>query len=181
MTDILKKIDEIIKRDFKVSAKGNAYRLEENSAQNYPVTTIKKHGKMLMYSFDTEDSNEAVFPIFNASEPRLTLIADYLVFYPKNDTLFVFVCNLKSTQTGNANKQAEASWQLSEYIVKTAQRMLDFNDFKVEYRSILFCLKNTSRFTSNSKSPPYTILENSKLKNIRLKAGENYYLDDFCV
>ncbi len=181
MTNILQKIDEIIKRKFKISAEGGAYCLKENNEPKYPVTTIKQKGKILLYSFDMKDSNKAVFPIFNASISGLTSIADYLIFYPKNDTLFVFVCNLKSTNISNANKQAEASWQLSEYIVKTTQRMLNFQDIKVEYRSILFCQNNTSRFTSNSKSMTYDILGNSNLKNIRLEAGEDCYLDNFCV
>jgi hypothetical protein len=181
MTDILQKIEEIIKREFLITAQGGSYFLTEQNEPSFPPTLIKQRGKMLIYSFDTEDSNSAVFPIFNSSVSSLTSIADYIIFYPKNDALFVFICNLKSTNRKGANSQAEAGFLLSEYIVKTTQRMMSFKDFKVEYRSLLFWQGNVSRFQTNSKSVPYDILGNSKLKNLRLEAGQDCILDVLCV
>lgn len=181
MIDFIQKLEEILKREFLITAQGGAYYLTEENEPNYPSTLIKKRETMLLYSFDVVNSNQAIFPIYNDNVPSLTSIADYLIFYPKTDKLFVFICNLKSKNISNANKQAEASWQLAEYIVNTTKRMLNFKEIQVEYRSLLFCQGNTSRFTTNAKKLVYETLGKSGLKNLRLEAGLDCYLDLYCV
>jgi hypothetical protein len=182
--NLLQKLEEIIKQAFKVAQVGGTLQLEEPEAKGYPVTILKKKGTILAYNFDVKDSNATIFPIFDARVPNLTTIADYIVFYPKNEKLFVFICNLKSKQRGNASKQAEASWLLSEYIVKTAERLLNFpNDMPVEYRSLVFTTDPntpTTRFETNVKQEAYATLERSGLKSKTLKAGEDCFLDALC-
>lgn len=181
MKDILQTIEEIItkQRDFKINAVGGAYYLEESNEPTYPKTILKQRGKMLVYSFDVADSNEIIFPIFNASQPKLTSLADYIIFYPKNDVLYTFICEQK-TSTSSAKAQVEAGWLLAEYIVKTVSRMMNFKEFKVEYRSLIFSLSKTSQFSTSVHEEPYVILGNSHLKNKLLKAGVDCFLDNLC-
>ena len=105
--NILRKLEEILKRDFQVTPIGGQLQLEEQEAKDYPITVLKKKGAILAYNFDVKNSNTAVFSFFNASIPNLTTIADYIVFYPHRETLFVFVCNMKSNNASNASEQAK--------------------------------------------------------------------------
>ena len=182
--NILQKLEEIIKQGFKVAQIGGTLQLEEPEVKGYPVTVLKKNGAILAYNFDVKDSNKSIFPIFDASIPNLTTIADYIVFYPKNETLFVFICNLKSKQRGNASEQANASWLLSKYIVKTVWRILNFpEDMSVEYRSLIFTTDpNTpkSRFGTNVKQDAYATLKGSRLKSKTFQAGDDCFLDALC-
>lgn len=107
MTELLSTIEEIIKRDFKVTFRGGSIMLQEKSIPHYPSTQIKKKGAMQVYKFDVENSNEEVFPIFNATQSGITNICDYIIFYPKNDTLYTFLCDLKSNTT-SAKSQVES-------------------------------------------------------------------------
>jgi hypothetical protein len=183
--NILQKLEEIIKQDFKVAQIGGTLQLEESEAKGYPVTILKKNGAILAYNFDAKNSNVAVFPIFEPSFPNLTIIADYIIFYPyKDETLFVFVCNLKSDNTTSASEQAQGGWLLAEYIVKTVKRLLKYpENMPVEYRSLIFTTKlnvPTTRFSTNIKQDAYVPLGRSGLKSKTFKAGEDCYLDVLC-
>jgi hypothetical protein len=181
MTDILQKIDEIISRkhDFRVQAVGGAYFLEEPKELNYPKTIIKQRGKMLMLKLDVEDSNKIIFPFFNSEMSGLTQICDYIIFYPKAEKLFTFLCEQK-TSASSAKHQVEAGQILATFITKMAQRMMHFKDFEVEYRALVFSLSPTSQFASSIRTEDYAILGGSQLKNKLLKAGETCYLDNLC-
>jgi hypothetical protein len=183
--NILKMLETAIKREFQVNPIGGQLQLDEPQMQGYPTTILKKTGAVLAYNFDVKDSNAAVFPIFNPMYPNLTTIADYIVFYPhKDETLFVFVCNLKSDNITGASGQAQAGWLLSEYIVKTVGRLLNFpSNMQVEYRSLIFTTKSNApitRISTNVKGDDYTALGRSGLKSKLLKAGEDCYLDVLC-
>jgi hypothetical protein len=182
MEAFLIKLEEIIERKFKVDSPGGSCRLEEPKALDYPPTILKKTaGNMLVYNFDVLDSNQSVFPVFNASAASVTAICDYIVFYPKQDKLFVFLCNLKSKQT-SAKSQAEAGWLFADYIVQTVRRLLNFMPIRVEYRSLVFSSDaKVPKFMSNvRKDKKYVLLGNSNLPNKLLKAGSDCYLDKLC-
>ncbi len=181
MNDILQTIEEIItkQRDFKINAEGGSYYLKETNEPTYPQTTIKQKGKMLIYSFDVNNSNDDVFPLFNKNKAGVTSLSDYIIFYPKNDVLYTFICEQK-TGTASAKVQVEASWLLAEYIVKTACRMMNFKEISIEYRALVFSLSKTSQFSTSLRKEPYIILQNSHLKNKLLRAGEVCFLDNLC-
>jgi hypothetical protein len=183
--NVLQKLEEIIKQEFKVAQVGGTLLLEEPQVKGYPLTILKKKGAILAYNFDVKDSNNAIFPIFEPNVQYLTTIADYIVFYPyKDETLFVFVCNLKSNNTTGASEQAQGGWLLSEYIVKTVERLLNFpDDMPVQYRSLIFTTNPSvppTRFSSNVKQDPYVPLGRSLLKSKTLKAGDDCFLDTLC-
>ncbi|MEO0041749.1 MAG: hypothetical protein RL329_1197 [Bacteroidota bacterium] len=182
METFLIKLEEIVDRKFKVDSRGGAYRLEEPKVLDYPQTMLKKtEGNMLVYNFDVLDSNQSVFPIFNASAASVTAICDYIVFYPKNGKLFVFLCNLKSKQT-SAKSQAEAGWLFTDYMLQTVRRLLNFMPISVEYRSLVFSSDaKVPKLMSNArKEKKYIVLGNSNLLNKLLKAGSDCYLDQLC-
>jgi len=176
---ILQTIEEIIKREFLITSKGGNYFLSEPTVPNYPRTNIKQKGKMLIYSFDLQDSNTTVFPIFNDRKKNLTKICDYLIFYPKDNTLFTFICDLKTSQS-SAKKQVEAGWVLAEYIINMARKELKFIDVNLEFRAFVFSRSNRSKFASSIKKEKWVELADSKLKNKLLKAGSTVFLDNHC-
>lgn len=178
-TKILSKLEEIIKVKFKIATKGGNYQLIEEDITNYPQTLIKQRGKMLLFSFDKKDSNDSVFPIFNAQLPGLTKINDYLIFYPKDDVLYVFICDLKS-KSASATKQLNSGKILAEFILNTAIKELDFLPIAVEYRGLVFTKNNNPMLKSSTSPQGYTFLSKSKLKKQILKAGIPCYLDRLC-
>lgn len=179
--NILRKLEEIIKRDFQVHPIGGQLQLEEPEAKGYPTTLLKKKGNVLAYNFDVKNSNTAVFPFFNADVPSLTTIADYIIFYPHGSTLFVFVCNLKSNNHSNASEQAQAGMLFSQYLLKTIERLLKYPyDMQIEYRSLIFTTNQNMRFSTNVRQEAYNVLGRSGLKSKILKAGENCFLDALC-
>lgn len=181
---ILKKIEEIINRNFQVHPQGNRFLLEEPKTSGYPSTLLKKNGSILIYQFDIENSNDSVFPIFDAKVPHVSTIADYIIFYPfKDEKLFVFICNLKSNNTTGASAQAQAGWHISEYIMRTVERLFSYpKNINIEYRSLIFTTRPpTKRFSTNIKKEDYSELGGSGLKSILLKAGVDCSLDIYCI
>lgn len=180
MNELLQKIEEIIKREFKVNAIGGEYAIEEQNEQNYPKTVLKQKGKMLIYTFDTPNSNAQVFPIFESRIEGVTAICDYIVFYPKGNTLFIFLCEQKTSKT-SAKTQVEAAFVFANYIVRTAQRLLKFKEYSIEFRALVFSTNQSAKFSTNLQNEGYVKLAHSGLKNKLLKAGGIYHLDNFCI
>jgi hypothetical protein len=106
-------------------------------------------------------------------------LCDYIVFYPKNETLYTFICEQKTSQS-SAKHQVEAGWLLADYILKTASRMMRFKALNIEYRALVFSKSPTAIFSTSIKQEPYVLLENSLLKNKLLRAGDVCYLDNLC-
>lgn len=176
---ILQTIEEIIRREFKLSVVGGSYTLEEPSINGYPSTPVKQKGKMLIYSFDVADSNTSVFPIFNSSVRHLTKICDYIIFYPKDEILYTFICDLKSNAS-SAKKQVEAGRVLSDYIIQMARKQIKFQEVDTEFRSLVISRSATAKPATSVKKERWVILGDSKLKNRLVKAGSTIFLDNFC-
>ncbi len=133
--------------------------------------------------FDTSDSNKTIFQFFDASIKGVTRVCDYILFFEKKakrkggkPKAFVFLLELKSSR-GAENKQLEAAHIFAEFLAKTATRMLKFKPFDVEYRGIVISNAQSLRFKTNFKNENYVRLENSGLKQMRLRAGSNLILE----
>jgi hypothetical protein len=176
---ILTKLEEIIKTEFRVDATKGSYFLVEEAEENYPKTQIKQRGKMLVYSFDKHDSNDSVFPIFNAKIAGLTAINDYLIFYPKHEKLFIFICDLK-TKSASATKQLNSGKALASYIINMAIKQMNFLPVSVEFRGLIFIKDNNPMLKSSTNPQKYSVLGKSKLAKQILKAGIPCYLDRLC-
>ena len=114
--------------------------------------------KFLPCVFDTSDSNKEIFHVFDFSVKGVSRVCDYILFYEKKGKTkrskpktFVFLCELKSSR-GAENKQLEAAHIFSEFLVKTAIRILKFKHFDVEYRGIVISNSQSLRFKSNLKN-----------------------------
>jgi hypothetical protein len=178
MKDLLQTLDDILKLDFKQDTESGSYILKEpENPVGYPITIIKKKGKALSYKFDTKKVD--IFPLFKKEVAFLTQICDYIIFYPFEQKMFVFLCELKTNNITGSSKQLQASEILAHYIVKMAIKYLNFKSFDVEYRALVFSTSNTIRFATHVKKEAYLEYP-SGLKHKHLRAGEDCQLDHHC-
>jgi len=106
-------------------------------------------------------------------------MCDYIIFYPYENVMFVFLCELKTKKVSHSSKQVEAAKLLAEFILKMAERQLNFKRFQVEYRALIFSTSSKRRF-STSRKGVYSEYPASQLKYKHLKAGRSCYLDHHC-
>jgi hypothetical protein len=93
--------------------------------------------------------------------------------------MFVFLCELKTTNITGSSKQLQASGILASYIVKMAQLYLNFRDFNVEYRALIFSTRKIKPITNKRFKELYLEYPNG-LKHKHLRAGEICQLDHHC-
>jgi hypothetical protein len=171
---VFKKIAEIIKADFKNSFIGGNVILQDSTSREIK---INKTGNFLCIQPDKIiDGWRNNFPFFETSIPDLCKISDHLIIYPKTNTLFVFIIELKSTNTTGALKQVRASFELSKYICGTAKRMLNNPSMDIKYRGLIFSHK-TFKGTTKPKNSNYREDNNSELMYQHLQSGNSFDLD----
>ena len=176
MDDLLQTLDEMLIP----SVKPVGWQLTELKIDDFPATQIKKEGKALLCQFDVE--NLELFPIFNKSLKKLCEKCDYVIFYPSEDTLYVFLCELKSNKTSGAVSQLTATKFLTQYIVQMACRHLGKTHYDIKYRGLIFSKNsNNQRFTTNPKNDEQWETEkSSQLKYRHLKIGDPCRLETQC-
>ncbi|MDI9862996.1 hypothetical protein QM480_01565 [Flectobacillus sp. DC10W] len=107
------------------------------------------NGQLLVYKFDAL----AIFPYFeNGSQNALS---DYFIISPddSDNSLFIFICNLKSSKTSNTHDQVHAGYVFAKFLLETVCRLLKLNgipDF-VRFRAIHLGIG--SDFTKGSINP----------------------------
>jgi AAA+ superfamily predicted ATPase len=131
--------------------------------------------KSAIVCLELDKKNKSIFQFFKNDVTDLCKIADRILFYSKNGVLYVFIVELKTESTGGAFKQVKASYVLSEYVVNTVRRMLNFNKVNVEYRGLIFSSK-TYKLKSSPKDN-FTKIENTNLKYQCLQSGQVINLD----
>jgi len=178
MPNLLSVLDEIIDPKFKYSPESGSYKLKELKIPQYPITTIKTHGKTACYTFDVEGQD--IFPFFQNKE-GLKKVCDYILFYIHEDKTYVFICELKSKQQNvekAAMKQLRAAKIFVEFLVETARRYKR-EKFPVTYRGLIFSLLNSPKLSTNVKND-LRYREGQTIPFDHLKAGQDCYLEYHC-
>jgi hypothetical protein len=171
VNDVFKKISEIIKSDFKNTFKGGSVVLQDSTSK--PVK-VNKTGTFLCLQLDKRNTN--IFPFFETSLEGLCKISDHIILYPKDSSLFVYIVELKSSNSTGAIKQVRASFELSKYICGTANRMLNYPNIEIQFRGLIFSHK-TYKGTTKPRNLKYQQDLNSDLKFKHLQSGQNIDLD----
>ncbi len=78
------------------------------------------------------------------------------------------LCELKTKKVSHSSKQVEAAKLLAEFILKMAERQLNFKRFQVEYRALIFSTFSKRRFYTSRKRV-YSEYPASQLKYKQLK------------
>lgn len=170
---VLQKISEIIKTDFKNSFPGGNVVLQDSTSK--PVK-INKTGNFLCLQPDKKIKDwKNNFPFFETSIVGLCSVSDHLIIYPKTNSLFVFIVELKTTNPTGAIKQVRASYELGKYICGTARRMLNNPSIDIKYRGLIFSSK-TFKGTTKPKNL-YHKDNNSELEYRHLQSGNSFNLD----
>lgn len=173
--NLLAEISDLIKADFKNSFIGGQINLQDSTSK--PVR-INKTGTLLCIQPDKKIKDwKNNFPFFETSITTACGVSDHLIFYPKDNVLYVFIVELKSTNPTGAIKQVRASFELSKYICGTAKRLRNYPATNIEYRGLIFSSKTPFKGTTKPKNLTYIIDEISTLKFRHLQSGNNYDLD----
>lgn len=179
MNDFFLKIKEIIKAEYFCTLSGGKLVLQDKDEKGRklgkPVNIVSKT-EVVCLELDKKNAN--IFPFLDPKVTDLCKIADRILFYSKNDVLYVFIIELKTESTGGAFKQVKASYILSEYIVNTARRMLNFKEFDIEYLGLIFSGKSY-KLTTNPKNN-FKSIENTSLKCQHFQSGQTINLDGIC-
>lgn len=177
-SNLFLKISEIIKSDFRNSFIGGEIILKDSTSK--PVK-INKTGGFLCIQPDKKIKDwKNNFPFFETSVNYLCSVADHIIFYPKQDTLFVFLIELKSNNPTDAMKQILANYELGKYICGTVFRLLSYPESKIEYRGIIFSNRAFYKGNTKRKNNLYIEHNQSKLKFQHFKTDSTYDLDVLC-
>lgn len=170
---IFQKISEIIKTDFINTFSGGNVILQDSTSK--PVK-INKKGSFLCLQPDKKIRDwKNNFPFFETSIVELCKVSDHMIIYPKIDSLYIFIVELKTTNPNGAIKQVRASYELGKYICGTAKRILNNPVVDIKYRGLIFSNK-TFKGTTKPKKTYHQDL-NSELKYRHLQSGKSYNLD----
>jgi hypothetical protein len=142
---MLKEIDSVIYRGYKVNKAGSSFILEETGreASCKEARFIAKN-EYLVYKFDNCIARDGcdishLFPFFN--DGKAQAMCDYIIFYEKSDhRLFAVICNLKSKKKSNNQDQLKAGQIFSKFIFETSRRLYPetFSGITLEITSVLF-------------------------------------------
>lgn len=172
MTDaVFQQISDIIKSDFKSTFSGGNVVLQDSTSKQ---VKIKKTGSFLCLQLDKRNIN--IFPFFETSIVDLCKVSDRLMIYPKTNSLYIFIVELKSSNPTGAIKQVRASFELSKYICGTAKRLLNNPTVDIQYRGLIFSHK-TIKGTTKPRNLNYQQDLNSELKYKHLQSGNSFDLD----
>ena len=171
---IFQKISEIIKTDFKNTFAGGKIVLQDSTSKD---VKLNKTCKFLCLQPDKKIREwKNNFPLFETSISELCSVSDHIIIYPKENSLFIFIVELKSTNPTGAIKQVRASFELGKYICGTAKRMLNYSVVDIQYRGLIFSSK-TFKGTTKPQKHLYHQDKNSGLKYRHLQSGNSYSLD----
>lgn len=175
MVDFFLKTQEIIHANYIHCQKGGQLELQDKDNKGKKLgkpVFIKVRNEIICLELDKK--NDSIFKFFN-NVTDLCKIADRILFYAKRDTLYVFIVELKTEATSGAIKQVKASYVLSEYVVNTVRRMLDFKDINVEYRGLIFSNKSY-KLPTNPKDN-FKDVKRTQLKYQHFQTGQTINLD----
>lgn len=179
MTDFYHKIKEIIKAEYFCTLNGGKLTLQDKDEKGKNLgKPVHIEARAEIVCLELDKKNKSIFQFFEPSITDLCKIADRILFYSKDDVIYVFIVELKTKSTTRANKQIIASYILSEYIVNTVRRMLNFKEYNIEYRGLIFSSK-TYKLPIKPKDN-YKEIENTRLKYQHFQSGQTINLDGIC-
>lgn len=171
MRDFFQKFTDIIHADYKESFSGGLIKLQDSTSKEIKLT---KKGNFLCIQLDRK--NKSIFPFFETSVQGLCSVADRVVVYLSDGTLFIFIFEIKSSNPTGAMKQVRATFELTKYIVNTVKRLMNLREIDVQYRGIVFTHKIIKGKTK-PKNLDYFEDTLSEMKHKHLQSGRTYDLD----
>ena len=172
--NLFTKLDQIFNDKIKLRFSEGNITLEDSGSK--PIKFIKT-GKILSIKTDFQGKSFDKFPYFIKTEENVCTINDFLLFYMQNETLYVFIIEIKSKNTHNSLEQLRAGFELAKYFIFTARRLLKYKSFNIEYRGLIFTEKQIRKGTTKPKRLEY-IKDKSELYCLFLKSNNTYKLSD---
>lgn len=182
--NLYQSILEILNNNFEVTSDNNQSILREEKEDNYPDSFLKMKGRKVLFQYDVDGVE--IYPFFSHGFAKKC--TDYVLFYPHNKKLFIFIIELKSNAYKAAYKQFFATKNFVEYILGMARshrisNNLNINgDEPVELRCLLLSTSRraASKPLTNPKSEMKYYDHKYGFKYTILTPGENIYVDMLC-
>lgn len=145
--------------------------LVEEKQVGYPETKLIYTGALLLYKFD-KDRNVPLFPFF--ADGKAKSMCDYMAFYVKNKTLYIFLLNLKSTSPSNHTSQLAAGHTFAHYLIDTVFRC---HKTDATVKIVAFGLShNTKKWRSENY-----FYKKQKQTFFGHKAGDDFHVEKYCI
>lgn len=165
-------LSSIFKPTFKVSFRGESI-LSDSSSK--PVKVLKS-GKALFLKLDQQ--RVEIFPWYDHTLEKLCQIPDYFIFYPTEQSVFVFIIELKTNNTTGSFKQVEAGYELSKYFCATTRRIMNYQaGIDIQYRGLIFSSRREKKGTTKPKNLKFEYKKGPDLYYKHLMSGFTVDLD----
>ena len=171
MIKILEDIKEIISAQLHYKSNTKTFQLKELALQsNCPPVEIKTSSNdVLSFKLDarlkSNNTHVSRFPFFKEIPNRTNShqkISDYVIFYYKNNTLYTFICELKSGNTDGACFQIVSGKHFVDFLISVIKRC---NDIEINVKQTLLLFSTNPPYKNNCKRVSY--------------GGENYLIEHY--
>ena len=148
MQQLLNNLSDTIDDYFKVPLRSGEFEFIEENAGCKKVILQSKRRQVFAFSLDKNLPNRCkMFPFLNQSTPIINKVNDGIIFYWKNNEIFVLLIELKTTNLGDYTKQLHAGKNFVFYLLGILNNSFS-KSYTIEENNIkclVFSLRNTAR------------------------------------
>ncbi len=145
--DVFTIFNEIIDNDFKLNTDPLIIEEKKNKGNDKSkgrYVTLKKTGKIFVFSFDKDEEKLRVFRFFNNSAKDINKKNDAIILCENKGEIYVLLIELKSGKIGGALKQLLSGKIFVDFIVSLINLHYGKN-LSVKYRGIVFSTRKTPK------------------------------------
>ncbi|OFX28026.1 MAG: hypothetical protein A2033_14640 [Bacteroidetes bacterium GWA2_31_9] len=140
--------------NFSISSKEETFELlEKRKSAKCKKAKFRRNTENPVIAYKFDEPKEKImekFPFFN--DGNYKAMCDYILFYYKNHTCYIILCNLKSDNLHNNTDQFNAGNYFSNFIISTTKRCHpETNNIPIKLIKVLFSSK-INRYGNNKPS-----------------------------
>jgi hypothetical protein len=181
MKNLLTNLSNTIHEDFAIALPSQEIEISENNSNCKKVILKTSKENVFAFSLDRKLKQPCkVFSFFNSSTKGINKVNDGIVFYCKNDEIFVLLVELKSNKLGDYKKQLQAGKNFTNYLLSVVN-----SSFSKKYilkdehiKCLVFSLRKTSRKQSTKKNK-MSFEEINGLHIAELECNSSYFISQF--
>lgn len=181
MTQFLSNLSDTINSDLLLTQTSKEIELSEATADCKKVILTSSSKKFFAFSLDRQFAHSCkMFPFFKQSTSVINKVNDGIIFYIKNNEIFVLLIELKSNHLSEYKKQLQAGKNFVFYL----QSILN-SSFSKSYiikdnniKCLVFSLRKTARKQSSSRKKIKYKLD-CGLNIAELECNETHHIEKF--
>lgn len=155
----------------------------ESKCKKVILKSTRKNSKEIFFAFSLDksiDDNKHMFPFFNQRTKRIKRVNDGILFYIKDDKIFILLIELKSKCISGYTKQLQAGKNFVLYLLEVLNSSFD-KKYKIEKENIkcvLFSLRDIPKKDTTKKNNVQYQTKNG-LQISCLRCNETYRMKKF--